>query len=246
MPTAYLQTKQGIPAFEHVLAVYQAFRWYKYPVVFFEEEEAPYLPVSAANPIVGSVEAVTKAFATQRLPLPLPLGVPPALQYYAPKSRVMTLGEFYLDTQVPIFVKPATIAKLFDGGVIENQHNKRHILGEYPDAVPVRVAEVLDIQSEYRVFVGPGGKIVGVRHYLGDPFTPPPPRLFIEHLIKLYAPEAPCAYALDLGILASGQRIVVECNDGWALGTYGLDPVRYTELVQKRWHELVTQARNKS
>ncbi len=240
----YLQADNGIPAFEHVLAAWQAFTWWKRPVQFFEAVQAPWLPVKAHSPIIGSVEVVRQAFQGQGLTLPPPLNVPPLLRPFAgPAPRTMTLREFYEDPLVPVFVKPAEEAKAFSGGEITNQGNKRHILGEYPDELLVHVAPAIDILSEYRVFVG-RGVIKGVKHYLGDPFVPPPCQGFIETLLGTFAPEAPCAYALDVGLVEGNVPIVVECNDFWSLGTYGLDPVVYAGLCEERWRQLVTQARN--
>ncbi|WP_369811148.1 ATP-grasp domain-containing protein [Hymenobacter mellowenesis] len=41
------------------------------------------------------------------------------------------------------------------------------------------------------------------------------------------------------GVTRSGETLIVECNDFWALGTYGMDPVRYSQLLATRWKEMV-------
>ena len=49
---------------------------------------------------------------------------------------------------------------------------------------------------------------------------------------------APAAYGLDFGVTADGRTLLVEANDGFALGCYGLDPVIYAEMLEARWCEL--------
>jgi hypothetical protein len=72
---------------------------------------------------------------------------------------------------------------------------------------------------------------------MGDPFILPE-RKRIEEMIEAFKPTAPIAYALDVGVLDTGETMVVECNDFWALGTYGLDPLLYTRLAAMRWREM--------
>lgn len=52
---------------------------------------------------------------------------------------------------------------------------------------------------------------------------------------------APCAFALDVGLLADGRMALVEANDFWALGYYlGCDKKMYTQALYKRWCEMTT------
>jgi len=53
-----------------------------------------------------------------------------------------------------------------------------------------------------------------------------------------YAPEAPAAFALDVGVTAAGATLVVEVNDGHALGAYGLMPLAYARFLAVRWAQL--------
>jgi hypothetical protein len=51
--------------------------------------------------------------------------------------------------------------------------------------------------------------------------------------------EAVAGYGLDVGVLGTGQTAVVEVNDGFGLGSYGLEAAVYTDLILARWAELV-------
>jgi hypothetical protein len=52
------------------------------------------------------------------------------------------------------------------------------------------------------------------------------------------AGESTAGYALDLGVLTDGRTALVEWNDGYSLGSYGLESGLYAELIMARWCEL--------
>jgi ATP-grasp domain, R2K clade family 3 len=52
--------------------------------------------------------------------------------------------------------------------------------------------------------------------------------------------RCPAGFALDVRIIEeTGRTSVVEVNDGYALGRYGLDAEVYFDLLSERWRELV-------
>lgn len=42
------------------------------------------------------------------------------------------------------------------------------------------------------------------------------------------------------GVTREGATLVVEMNDGYALGCYGLAAVPYAQLLEARWQEMVS------
>jgi hypothetical protein len=92
--------------------------------------------------------------------------------------------------------------------------------------------------SEYRVFVI-RGNIVGTKHYAGDSSIDVDESI-VNQAIELLeqSSQKTAAYAADFGVLATGQTAVVEWNDGYSLGSYGLDRAIYTDLLITRWCEL--------
>lgn len=60
----------------------------------------------------------------------------------------------------------------------------------------------------------------------------------VRAAVAAYA-EAPVAYSLDFGVTADGRTLLVEANDAFALGAYGLEPVVYARMLEDRWLELV-------
>ena len=59
----------------------------------------------------------------------------------------------------------------------------------------------------------------------------------IAEAIKDY-PSMPAGCALDFGVTDKRTTILVEMNDGYSLGAYGLAPVLYARLLAARWAEM--------
>jgi hypothetical protein len=54
-------------------------------------------------------------------------------------------------------------------------------------------------------------------------------------------PKQPAGMSLDFGVTDKGETILVEANDGWALGYYpwgNLTPSGYANLIVERWMEI--------
>ena len=49
---------------------------------------------------------------------------------------------------------------------------------------------------------------------------------------------APAGFGIDFGVLLDGRTVLVEMNDGYSLGSYGLNAVEYSELLEARWAQL--------
>jgi hypothetical protein len=75
-------------------------------------------------------------------------------------------------------------------------------------------------------------------HYQGDCFVYPDAEV-IRSAIRDYA-SAPAGYGIDFGVLDSGATVLVEANDGYSLGSYSLNSVDYSRLLEARWLELAS------
>ena len=54
----------------------------------------------------------------------------------------------------------------------------------------------------------------------------------------------PITYSIDVGVIDTGTSLetaIVELNDGFALGNYGLIPRRYAEISRDRGYEILKQ-----
>ncbi|WP_366838125.1 ATP-grasp domain-containing protein [Nostoc sp. LPT] len=90
--------------------------------------------------------------------------------------------------------------------------------------------EVVSWVSEYRVYVV-HSQIRSIDHYDGNPNV----LLDIDKVICTIqalenAKESYAGYAIDFGVLDSGQTTLVEMNDGFAIGAYKIDKKNYTDI----------------
>jgi len=116
-----------------------------------------------------------------------------------------------------------------------------------PNRTKLYASNVVSWQSEYRVFVI-RGEIVGVGHYSGDAsksLNMATVRECVE-LLEESSSESAAAYGIDFGVLDNEEKAMVEWNDGYALGSYDLNPDIYTNLLLTRWQELMTAWKDKT
>ena len=148
----------------------------------------------------------------------------------------MTMAEFREDTRCPIFVKPNGRAKEFISGVLTSLSTKELLLNDVPDDEECFVSDIVDFVSEYRGYVIKG-KLEGIKHYLGD-FRVFPDMKIVDSAVKDYI-SAPAGYSIDFGVTSDGRTLLIECNDGWSLGNYGLESKLYCKLLTSRWLEIM-------
>ncbi|QDU08372.1 ATP-grasp domain-containing protein [Gimesia aquarii] len=135
----------------------------------------------------------------------------------------------------PVHVKPLYEHKRFTGTVFR----------EFRDLIPsaavdgateVLVQEVVEFVSEWRAYIF-RGNIRRVANYLGDPLAFPNP---VQMQAALEAFEnRPVACSMDWGITSAGETLLVEVNDGYSLGNYGIDMHIYTAMIEARWREIM-------
>ncbi|MDA8382838.1 MAG: ATP-grasp domain-containing protein [Betaproteobacteria bacterium] len=193
---------------------------------------------------VGTVEFL-RACAT-RLGVTLPeIGAYPDLlrPYLRRAHRLGVLGEVRGLTS-PAFVRPAFATKIFTGFVFHPSDPEHHEqIKDLAPALPVWFCEPVSWQCEWRYYVVRGG-IVGAGRYDPDGAdeAPEPDRATIDTWVRAYGSLAPAGYAIDAGVLGTGETALVEINDGWALGYYqgSCSPEDYLRLLWGRWREIVS------
>lgn len=156
------------------------------------------------------------------------------IMYLGRELRTGTLGEIR-NTLGPWFVKPLTDHKLFSGFVWHGTSECRRRIVTLPDEVPVWISEPVEFVAEYRSLIL-RDEIQDVRRYKGDWSKAPPRR--IEEAVERMKGKAPRAYCLDWGITSDGRCLLVEMNEGFSFGPYGLHPVTYAKMLSARWYEL--------
>ena len=142
------------------------------------------------------------------------------------------------------FVKPVR-SKAFTGKIISSISDLVGC-GNYSEDYDVLVSEPLDICAEWRCFII-YDEIVDVRPY----------GLLLDRSRKSYRyhydfkaldsmmeafiswEERPMACSLDICVTKDGQTLLVEINDAYSLGCYGLASVFYAKLISARWSQIL-------
>lgn len=137
---------------------------------------------------------------------------------------------------LPVFVKPVE-EKDLPGAVVRTYDELAPYLGKGDD-YELLVSEPVNFISEWRVFVR-YRQVLGATHYLGDRAVEPD-WVIAQRAISHFYSDRPNGYGLDLGVTDDGRTLIVEVNDGFALGSYGLDDVSYALLLSARWAQLMS------
>jgi len=133
----------------------------------------------------------------------------------------------------PVFVKSVE-DKEFTGVVVRSPKDLIGC-GSCYDNKECLCSEIVNFVAEWRVFVR-YGQIIDVRPYKGD-WRVHYDAAVIENAVKKYF-SAPAGYAIDFGVTDDGRTLLIEVNDGYALGSYGLYYPDYAKLLSARWAEL--------
>ncbi|MCI5836641.1 MAG: ATP-grasp domain-containing protein [Veillonellaceae bacterium] len=137
-----------------------------------------------------------------------------------------------------IFIKPLTETRRFTGTVLAETKDLVKLGGMVTD-LDIWCSERVDFRAEWRVYVR-DGEPIGLHWYAGD-WRVQPEIAVVESAVAAYR-SAPRGYAIDFGVDAKGRTLLVEVNDGYGLGNYGLRPQPYAELLAARWEEITREA----
>jgi hypothetical protein len=216
-----IQSENGLPKFDfgfHLIKAIQFNNWYykndEYIFRLFEgDSKLPegYIPI-------GSVEFVTKYIENFFNKTPLPKNVPECLFKFANREIKNGTEE---DVKRLSFVKSNDTFK----GFTEICSN--------PPKGNYQISEIINIESEWRVFVY-RGNIVGLKNYCGD-FKINPNYETIEEIVAEYEKNnAPIAYTVDIGINDTGT-FIIEVHDFFSCGLYGFDEYNILPNMFFRW-----------
>lgn len=134
-----------------------------------------------------------------------------------------------------VFIKPVEDKK-FTGVVVRGTKDLVGC-GTYGEDPEILCSEVVNFVTEWRCFVR-HGKILDIRRYKGNW------RLHFDYKVVenlvLHYKSAPNGYAVDFGLTDKGDTLLIEVNDGYDLGHYGLFSLDYAKLLSARWSELTS------
>lgn len=205
------------------------------------------LPLSRSTFIAGDMDAMHGAMNQLKIDIPVPDDYPESLAPFL-RRRIWRdiLGDvehrFFGGGEPPTFVKPAARRKSFTGRVCGAAGDFMY-LGGASRRQAVWCSEIVHWRSEYRVYVIDDA-VVGVDHYEGSPDVMLD-MATVEAALRAYreSTRAPSACGIDFGVLSNGETALVEANDGYALGAYTIGAKPYTDLVCRRWSELLATSK---
>jgi len=188
----------------------------------------------------GWIGSVRKALKKIGVPEPQWDGAPPKElePFYGRRMWPTTMKEvrYRLEENNHIFIKPLKVQKAFTGFVTSGKVSDLIQTAGFEDDFEILASEPVEFVSEYRFFIH-NGLIIGCKNYRGD-FTRLPDFEVAYACLKAFK-GSPVSYSLDLGVTADGKTLVVEINDAFALGAYGMPSVPYAQMVISRWEEMV-------
>lgn len=208
-----------------------------YKLVTFEEvQEGKWDNLIKQRLFVGSVEFMTEVFKRVGIEQPrLPLNNLRA-------EKRMLMSEFQYEA--PVFIKPTQI-KLFTGTVID-EFNHVQYKHHYPDA-EIIVQDVIDFTSEWRCYIF-RNKLVDIKNYSGTiiedlGFL----KNFVEKLVlnEISTKNFPETFVIDIGFSNAWDIpiSVIEFNDMWAIGNYGVDNDLYVRMLKERYFDIIKRGK---
>jgi hypothetical protein len=245
---AYIQAQDGVPSDESFYKAWEGFRKRGTPCTLFDQREVHQgsLPLGRDTIVVGGLRVVESALTTLGVAVPEADNLPKCLERYrGRKVWPSTWGELRAryganGPPEPLFVKPLRRNKGFPAIALYNAEDMASA-SHLSDDQEVLVAEYVVFVSEWRCYVC-HGHVLELCHYQGDLFRYPDPQV-IRSAIADFAlsSSALAGYGMDFGTLTDGRTVLVEVNDGYSLGSYGLSSVEYSELLEARWVQLVSE-----
>lgn len=113
---------------------------------------------------------------------------------------------------------------------------------EFKDLIGIKDTEIyyckdiINFISEWRVYVS-NKEIIGIKHYKGSVFKIPQEKT-IKEIINSYTTQ-PNTYTIDIGITEINFNILIEVNDGYSSGNYGLNEIQYAKFLRDGYRQYI-------
>ena len=253
MGKVYLKTKfdnemkMEIPHSVNIANAMYGFREMGAEIIPYHKIDEIYDGVNREDIVLDYIEQCNSIFAkfgiTPRIP-DYPDVLEPFLGRKIWKDTINSISRSEEKWSAGYFVKPIK-SKAFTGKIISSISDLVGC-GNYSQDYEVLVSEPLDICAEWRCFII-YDEIVDVRPY----------GLLLDRSRKSYKyhydfkvldsmleafiswEKRPTACSLDICVTKDERTLLVEINDAYALGCYGLASIFYAKLISARWSELL-------
>jgi len=158
--------------------------------------------------------------------------------------RVLESLKSDIDPTSDVFVKPSYEIKAFTGFCL--QASDAYNLEEYaavPENTPCWVVDRVRFVSELRYYVARPGTAPYGRYDDGDDDAPLPDTAIVDEMADLLWQKLRHPFAMDVGVLSTGETALIEMNDAWAIGLYkaALSPLDYYKFLRARWDSVLCE-----
>lgn len=239
----FLQRINGQLRGQEEKLVYQHCIVERIPYLFFELDDlnGPRAPLSECLLLVGSVEAVGIALQLMNVQVPMSNYYPDILKPFL--HRNVWLGNKkevieMIDDGKSVFAKSVGWKQLT--GMVFSSSDVGEEFDSMSNDSALWLADPVCWLSEYRVYVIKGG-IVATCFYGGDDSVSLKHDIISRAVELFYEAHRLASFAIDFGVIDTGETALVEVGDGWAMGAYkGISAKLYFDFVRARWDEMVS------
>lgn len=206
-------------------------RGYHPKITPYKNVRRGFAKVDRDNLFIGSIPYIHTAFKVSGIEIPPVDDYPEYLAKFLHRKIWKSILK-NVDMDTPVFVKPRKSRKKFPGLVL-NGRNTPHV----GFSTPVWCSEVVVWRDEFRIFVS-NGELVDV--------VPCPDSRFVFTLDsfvfirKLLETTPRKTLVIDCGMMCPDNRYaVVEVNEAFSFGGYGLSYSKHLDMLEARWSEIL-------
>lgn len=240
-----LSDSKGIPFDSNMYSLMDGFEDLGEEVKFYTTKDIflENFKISKDDIFLGYCDTSRTIFRKLGVPNPASMDYLPCLDKFLHRNlQQTTIGDVlktvesgnYFD---PFFIKPANIQKLFTGKVCSKPLDIVR-LNDFDKNTLVWVSSLVEFKTEFRCYVN-HWNIINCIRYTGDYRLSPNWKTVDTMMETLKNEKMPVTFCLDIGVLSTGETALVEINDGFAFGNYGLAPRIYASIMKDRWYEIV-------
>lgn len=224
-----------------------------YKLQGFTSKNIEEAPLAKTRPVRGSIYSVRRALELLGVPQPENRDIPDCLKPFAGREIWTSTLQAVRHKNEPVFIKPLLIQKGFEGHIFHGNKGSLSSQDYQTDNLPgnykVLCQEPVKWVKEWRVYIL-NGEIVGTQQYdhcsLPDGWTLEmrdklkPNYHTVRKMLSALGKEAPAGFSLDVGVMYEKKgTFLVEMNEGFSIGNYGIPDKTYARIIEARWNELV-------
>lgn len=231
-----IETHKGLPKTSECFIAANGFEDLCADVIYKESYEFVKYKNLKETILVGTINTLLSYFKRSNLTQHLNLETYPSelKNFYYRNIVIKHDNSFDVNDYLGYYVKPYDNPKHFPCFQL-SERNKNFLKERVEGCTALAFSAPIEpkVVTEWRCFVE-NRTLIDCRNYTGD-FKIAPSYIEIERMIKSFSQNT---YALDVYVDSNNITGVMEVNDFWAIGDYGLNPIKYAEMLYSRWKEI--------